>query len=190
MNVALYGGTFNPPHNGHIHVACEVHRLLAIDEVIFIPSYIPPHKSPKGIIKAHHRFEMVKVATAPFPFCTVSDIEVASEQVCYTVDTVRALVKEHPEWETVYCIVGADSIPEIYTWKLFKNLAEEVTIVVHTRKGYGATQRDERFMYLESADYEASSTELRHKIRERAPYEEWVPQAVGNYIKQHDLYRN
>ncbi|MFC1809850.1 nicotinate-nicotinamide nucleotide adenylyltransferase [Candidatus Omnitrophota bacterium] len=103
---------------------------------------------------------------------------------------MKALKDKHPEWESVYFIIGADSIPEIYTWNRFEDLCNEVTIVVHTRRGFESPQRDKRFMYLESTSYVASSTEIRAKIRVNDPYEEFVPQSIVHYIKNHNLYRD
>ncbi len=188
MNIALYGGTFNPPHFGHLHVAAEVHRLLHVDKVLFIPSYVPPHKSPSGIIDAEHRLAMVRLAIAAQCYCDVSDIEIISKKVCYTIDTVRTLKSTHPEWNDVYFVVGFDSIPDIYTWKSCDALFEEVTIVVLIRPGYYAAQKDERFLYLDNSPFDASSTDIRAFIEAKKDCEGLLPRAVYHYIKTHGLY--
>ncbi|MBN1493794.1 MAG: nicotinate (nicotinamide) nucleotide adenylyltransferase [Candidatus Omnitrophica bacterium] len=188
MKVALYGGTFNPPHNGHLHVADEVYRLLHVDQIFFIPAFIPPHKSPYGIIAADARIDMVKAAIADKPFCAVSDIEVMSGQVCYTIDTVRTIKSEHPEWDDLYFIIGSDSIPDIYTWKQCEVLCQEVTIVVVKRPGYYSAQHDKRFVYLDNVPCAASSTEIRSTIRNGHVPEDLMPPAVVDYIKKHSLY--
>jgi nicotinate-nucleotide adenylyltransferase len=188
MNIALYGGTFNPPHCGHLHVADEVRRLLQVDKVLFIPSYVPPHKSPKGIIPADDRLAMIRLAIAERPYCDVSDIEVASKDVCYTIDTVRALKAAHPDWKDVYFVVGFDSIPDIYTWKMCDVLFEEVTIVVLIRPGYYAAQKDKRFLYLNNSPFNASSTDIRALIRGNKNYAGLLPRPVADYIKAHALY--
>ncbi len=188
MNIALYGGTFDPVHNGHIHVACEVSRLLAVERIVFIPSFLPPHKEPAGISAAHDRYEMLKQALVNLPFCTISTIEADSECICYTIDTVRKLKQNHLEWEQVYFIIGSDSIPDIYTWKEVDSLCREVTIAVAKRTERVQETGDSRFIYLDNTVCEIASRDIRAHIQTNKPFEHLVPSVVATYIRTHGLY--
>lgn len=188
MRVALYGGTFNPPHNGHLTAAQEAHRLLSLDVVVFIPSYLPPHKSHDNIISVVHRMAMVESMIMPYSYMQVSDIELLQEKVCYTIDTVRVLKEQHPDWDTLYFLVGTDFVSDFRTWKNYESLFQEVQIVVAARFAGMAEERDDRFIYLDNCVCEVSATRIRDMIRTGASYERYVPSTVRAYIQKHSLY--
>ncbi len=155
MKIALFGGTFDPVHYGHLRLAEEVRMGLGFATVLFMPSATPPHKSRKEVTVVAARLEMLRVAVASNPHFEVSDIEVvrqSDEGACsYTVDTVRELMAVHAgsarksgpesgaepaEEADISLIVGADSFNEITTWCDYELLLELVSFVVVARPGY------------------------------------------------------
>jgi nicotinate-nucleotide adenylyltransferase len=213
---AILGGTFNPIHYGHLAAAEEVRDRLKLERVLFIPSYLPPHKDEEDMPSAIRRLEMVRLATVGNPHFTVSDMEVKRGGKSYTVDTVGALRTMHPETE-FYFITGLDSFLEIRTWYQWERLLRLCSFVVLSRPGYrfadlakidfmkGAARE---LAGLDSGDlvhalfqpdgfkicmemiplYDISSTDIRKRIRESRTVKYHLPESVENYIIINKLY--
>ena len=135
MRIGLLGGTFNPIHNGHLLIAEQTRHRLALNEVIFIPTGDPPHKPSHALAPAHHRLEMVRVATADKPGFRVSDIESRSTHTSYTFDTLKALRSEEPSETIFFFMVGLDAFLELPTWKRADELLSLSNFVVLSRPG-------------------------------------------------------
>ena len=140
----LFGGTFNPIHNGHLRVAEEVRESFNLSKIYFIPSAIPPHKNSVGLADAADRFEMISRAVAAHPEFVVSDAEIKRQGWSYTIDTVRYFRTVLPENTPCCLLVGSDAFLEIETWKAFDALFDHIPMIVMRRPGPDASH-DERF---------------------------------------------
>ena len=140
MFIGLLGGSFNPIHNGHLHIANYVYNILALDRVIFIPTGDPPHKSASSLAPAHHRLAMVKLATEPHKYFVVDDREARSSTVSYSVDTVSQLKKEFPNGTELGFIIGLDAFLDLQSWKQATHLLDNCHVIVCSRPGVTFTQ--------------------------------------------------
>src|SRR2546423_4903867 len=131
--VGIYGGTFDPVHNGHVEVARRVLQFFELDEVIFVPACVPPHKRNLKLTSAFHRFAMLAVATEMDQRLLVSTIELDAPDRPYAVDTV-ARMKDVTR--RLFFIVGADSWGEIATWREWRQLMAMCDLIVATRPGH------------------------------------------------------
>ena len=134
--IALYGGTFDPVHRGHIAVAHGLSKIFALDEVVLIPAYVAPHKRVKGVTPALHRYAMLALATQAEPGLRVSTIELDAPERPFTFETLT-LVREKLGDETqLFFIMGADSWMEITTWREWEKVLGLSNHIVVTRPGY------------------------------------------------------
>jgi nicotinate-nucleotide adenylyltransferase len=140
MFIGLLGGSFNPIHNGHLYIANYVYKTLALDQVIFIPTGDPPHKPATSLAPAHHRLEMVKLATESLEHFVVDDREALSPTVSYSVDTITHLKKEFPRETKLGFIIGLDAFLELPSWKQAPHLLELCHFIVCSRPGGTFTQ--------------------------------------------------
>ena len=134
QRIGIYGGTFNPPHIGHIRAAQQAAELLDLDRLILIPDRIAPHKLlPEDSADAEQRFAMLKIAAAGIPNCEVSDMELRRDGVSYTYLTVLQLRKMDPDAE-LFLIMGTDMFLSFHTWKEPELIAENCTLAVLWQK--------------------------------------------------------
>jgi nicotinate-nucleotide adenylyltransferase len=131
---AIYGGTFDPVHNGHLEVARRALELFELDEVLLVPASVPPHKV--GISSAFHRFAMLALATEPEPRLRLSTIELEEPSRPYAVDTVARMQSEMGSTCRLFFMIGADSWSEITTWHEWQRLLKMCDLIVVTRPGY------------------------------------------------------
>ncbi len=133
MRIGLFGGTFNPIHFGHLKVVRDVQAGLALDQIIFIPAALPPHKAPDWIADAGDRLAMLRLALADNPFFLTSDIELRRDGPSYTIDTVHYFKSRYHEKGELFLIIGLDAFLEIDTWKSFEALFKSIQMVVMSR---------------------------------------------------------
>jgi len=134
MRAGIFGGTFNPIHNGHLQVVQDVKRVFALDQVYLIPAAIPPHKSPKAIAPPQHRFHMIDIALAPFPGLHACNVELQRQGPSYTIDTVKSFLRRPQTNRMAYFyIIGQDAFLDIHTWNSFKTLLKSVPFIVMKR---------------------------------------------------------
>lgn len=194
MKVGIFGGTFNPPHIGHLIVAEFIREEANLDKIIFIPCASPPHKQNQKYLSqmasAHHRFEMVKIAISENPFFEVSDIEIKRGGISYTVETVSYLVEKFPERD-FYLLIGADQFEEFHMWKDPDEIVKKVHLLVFNRYGYKVTEskfsKYATFIAVPNVDISASS--IRDRIRLGKSIRYLVPVGVEEYIYRNNLYR-
>jgi nicotinate-nucleotide adenylyltransferase len=215
--IGAYGGTFDPPHNGHIEVARAIIRNFRLDELLVIPAHRPPHKQKDFISEAHHRYSMAVIATLDEPRLKVSAIEIESPDRPYTFETVEQLRQLYGRAALLFFVMGADSFVEINTWREPERLFSATNIIVAARPGvevvtthltgggrnvrdlrgrageaYGEGAADDDCCSIYLTDYvskDISSTEIRRRVREGMPINELVPAPVARYIEKYELYR-
>lgn len=135
MLIGLLGGTFNPVHNGHLHIARHIHRVLDLDKVLFIPTGDPPHKPVQALAPAFHRLAMVKLAIASIDHFDVYEREIDFPGISYTFDTLTQLRHEFPRDTTFGFIIGLDAFLDIETWKHADQLFSLCQFIVSSRPG-------------------------------------------------------
>jgi len=183
--LGIFGGSFDPIHNGHIYIASLAFELLGLEKVVFIPAALPPHKqslASSGV----DRFEMARIATASDIRFTVSDIELKREGKSYTIDTVKKFEKLYEGYE-FYLIIGADMANDFKNWYKADELSELITPVSVKRSGHEIT--DSNILTLEIPPIDVSSTEVRDRVKSGQDISDLVPKDVENYIKQKGLYK-
>lgn len=196
--IGILGGTFDPIHTGHLRLAQEVYEAMELDQLIFIPAYVAPHKVGLSYAEPEQRYAMTKLALADKPHFLVSDLELQRTGVSYTFHTIQQLKQQYPEDE-LYFIIGADTVPQLYTWHRIQELLQEVIFVAAARPGYtdvleqaeaqlGSVVRD-RVKLLNTSEYAVSSTEIRQRVAANAGLEDLVPEQVAQYIYEHGLYQ-
>jgi nicotinate-nucleotide adenylyltransferase len=187
----VLGGTFDPIHLGHLRAAENAREALALDEVVFVPSGSPPHRTAP-LSSGLDRFAMVALATALHPAFVASDVELARGGPSYTADTLEELRRGRPG-DALFLIVGSDTFPEMQTWKDPERLFALCTVAVADRPGAaaavpraGAAARVER---VSGPGLAISATEVRQRVRERRSVRYLVPDGVADYIVKRGLYR-
>ena len=196
--LGVLGGTFDPPHNGHLAIAIEALSQLDLSQVLFAPTRYPPHKNLDGITPIEHRLEMVRLAIADHPHFALSRIDVDREGPTYTVDTMRLLREQFGNQAELYFIMGADSLANILTWHAPERLIQLCRLAVFHRPGFIANVNEleqrlpglrARVVFLASPALDISARDLQRRLRADLPITLLVPPAVEAYIAQHKLYR-
>ncbi len=214
--IGILGGTFNPIHLGHLAAAEEIGDRLQLDQVLFVPSFLPPHKQEEDLPSAVQRQEMVRLAIAGNPRFVLSDIEINRGGRSYTIDTVDELRRLHRDAE-LHFITGIDSFLEIRTWKHWQRLLTLCTFVVLSREGTRfrelaalhlvpvpevdldtLDERAKRQISVRTPDaslvlvtiprYEISSTDIRERVRKGRSIKYLLPDAVEAYIIENKFY--
>lgn len=196
--VGIMGGTFDPIHYGHLAAAEGAMHELGLDRVVFMPNRQPPHKAGRPVSAAQHRAAMVELAVAANPRFASSNLELEREGPSYTLYTVQALLREHPDWRLAF-LAGMDSLVDLTTWFEHRTLLSLIDMVIFTRPGYSIEQRDAalaklgpdlapRIRLLELPGVAVSGTELRRRAARGYPLRYLVPDAVIDYIAKHRLY--
>lgn len=183
--VGILGGTFDPPHLGHLIIAEEVRLALQLDEVWFIPSHEPPHKQ-KAFIDTFHRVEMVQRAVNSNPFFKVSRIEVDRLGKSFTIDTMKLLKKDHPAIN-FHFIIGADMVEYLPHWERIDELNNTVKFVGVKRKGYQLIS-NYSISEVDIPLIEISSTNIKERLTNNISVKYMVPDCVETYIKEKRLY--
>jgi nicotinate-nucleotide adenylyltransferase len=189
VKIGLFGGTFDPPHTGHLIVAQDALIRLGLDRLIFIPAATPPHKQDREITPAAIRLAMLRAATAEDPRFEVDDLELRRGGPSYTVDTLRTYLTAQPDAE-LFLIVGADQYEEMHTWHEANEVRRLARLAVLSRAGCEAQQAKERVAAVPVTRIDISATDIRKRIRAHEPIRYLVPVAVEELITRHRLYRS
>lgn len=198
MKIGIYGGTFNPPHTGHIRAAESTLKQLGLDLLLVIPAGIPPHKNlPDGSPSPSERLEMTVLAFQEMEGVNVSDMEIIRDGKSFTVDTINAVQREYPDAE-IYLLMGPDMLDIIEIWKNYNWIMENVTLAVFARgadeeiKIAETTERLKKkylvdIVIVRNDPVEISSSELRELLKNREGIE-YVSEKVYSYINKNHLY--
>lgn len=189
MRIGILGGTFNPVHLGHLILADEAMYLLGLDEIIFIPCYIPPHKSSKNIIPSADRLNMVKLAIGGNKRFSVSDIEAKVKRKSYTINTLRALKKVFPPHTKFFLIVGSDALEELPCWKNFQEIKRLAKVIVAARPGFKTGKKQYINRLIKISQFDISSSNIRMRVKKGFSIRYLVPDKVEEYIRINRLYR-
>ncbi|MBL4935202.1 nicotinate-nucleotide adenylyltransferase [Clostridium sp. YIM B02515] len=196
----IFGGTFDPIHNGHLYIAHEALHRLNLDEVIFMPSGNPPHKTEKRKTDAAIRYEMVKTAVRDEKYFTVSNYEIKNSGLSYTYKTLEHFnnIENDTEW---YFITGADCLVELDYWKSVDRILDSCKLVVFNRPGYPKEiileqkkRVEEKYkkdiIFLDFSLFDISSTSIKKMIKEQKDASYLMPQGVYNIILELQLYKD
>ena len=197
--LGIMGGTFDPVHLGHLQTAKFIYEHLGLEKIIFVPAFIAPHKVGLVFAPAADRYRMTELATEPYPYFEVTDIELQRSGVSYTYDTVMELKARYPEYE-LYFIIGADAVPMLNTWHRIRELLAEVTFIAADRPGYGQTidkvceffgePAKNKIILLDTPEVDISSTGIRERVRRGLSIKGLVPESVEKYILEEHLYQS
>ncbi|MDF1664504.1 MAG: nicotinate (nicotinamide) nucleotide adenylyltransferase [Planctomycetota bacterium] len=200
-DLILFGGSFNPFHNAHLQMVLAAHQAFPKHSIVLIPAGSPPHKQNAKQLSFEHRFQMLhRLAKEMGPWLQCSDIEGQATSPTYTLHTIRAVQKEHPEAK-LYFLIGGDSLRDLPKWYGFQSLVKEAQLLIIERPGINT---ESAFQELEAhlSPYEVeslrahtipmnpselSSTALRKGIQEGERVSEDVPGCIYEYLKERDL---
>lgn len=195
--IALFGGTFDPIHNGHIQLALEFARRLRLSKVLLMPTFVPPHKLKPEMAGAADRLQMCRLAAAPYPELEVSDLEIGRGGASFTVDTLETLHGQYPDAQ-LYLITGADMFLTLGTWWRAEDIFSMAVLCAAPRD---AATLPQMRAYAEELDQlgarcilediplsPLSSTLVRERAAQGKSLAGMVPEPVANYIRAHRLY--
>ena len=196
--MGLFGGTFDPIHQGHIDMALRLAEQLELDGVVLMPTFVPPHKIKESMAAAEHRLAMCRLAAQPHDVLQVSDLELQRQGASFTVDTLSALCEQYPDTQW-YLMTGADMFTTLRTWHRFEDIARMAVLCTVPRAGTDTDQLQAYAAALEADGIrcfvddrpvlEVSSTEVRQRITAGESTDGLLPAAVAAYIHDHGLYR-
>jgi nicotinate-nucleotide adenylyltransferase len=194
LKTGIFGGTFNPVHNGHLLNCSFVREKFGLERIILIPARMPVHKSCADIVSPAHRLKMLSIAVSPFPGLEVSSIEIDREQPSYTVITLSELMADDASLKPAL-IIGSDSFNELDTWREYREILKLADIIVISRPGSSALRKDilalsDKIFSAENPCHDISSTEIRRRIRNGKNVDEMLPKGVIEYIHNKGLYLN
>lgn len=195
----IFGGTFDPIHNGHLYIAQEALHQLGLDKVIFMPSGNPPHKTNKEITDGSIRYELVKMAIRQNNCFEVSDYEIRKKGLSFTYQTMEHFhnIDKNVSW---YFITGADCLMDLEGWKNVDRILNSCVLVVFGRPGYNKdklleqkekieAKYNKEIIYLDLLLLDISSSSIRKSIRDEKRVDYFLPHGVYNSIMELGLYR-
>ncbi|WP_307792899.1 nicotinate-nucleotide adenylyltransferase [Glycomyces niveus] len=192
-SIGIFGGTFDPPHLGHLVAASEAAFRCALDEVVFVPAGDPWQKHHLKVTDAGARLAMTRSAVESDPLFRVSTCDIDRAGATYAVDTVADVGAEYDEEVDLYFIIGADSLENLHTWHRVEELCRAVRFIALNRHGHSRREVDTSFgarvEFIDMPAVDLSSTECRQRVRDEQPIRYLVPEAVEAYVREHGLYR-
>lgn len=191
MKVAIYGGTFDPIHVGHLISVEYVKQELDFDLVLFVPAQVPPNKKDKSIIDAYHRLAMLELALIGHDNFFVWDYEVAAEtKLSYTWFTIQAAQIKYPNAQ-LFLLMGADNINDFHNWKYTKQIIKNCQLVSFNKEQSVSIDNNwykNNILFVETPIIAISSSMIRERIEKKLSIKYMLPQPVLDYIKEHKLY--
>ena len=209
MSVALFGGTFNPVHLGHLRIAVELAELLEVDQLRMVPCSLPPHREALSV-SAEQRMAMLQSAVANYPQLIADDIELQRGGATYTIDTLRQIRQQIGNQIPLYFCIGVDVLITLESWQEWQQLGNYCHLVISPRPDYALPSSGAladwikqhrcddlpqlkqcsagKLYFCDTTRLAISSTDIRDKIKHGDAIDFLTPAAVVNYIHQNDLY--
>jgi len=193
VKTCLFGGTFDPPHFGHLIVAQTIFEAEHFDKIVFVPAHIPPHKKERKISSVALRLEMLKIATMDNPNFEISDIELKRGGISYSLETIHTYKEQTGlDREDLYYLIGSDSLKQFQTWQNPKAILKECQLIVAIRPGFRPSDIPNwilaKVQFANIPRIEISSTQIRARWVEDKTIRYMVTQPVWTYINKHNLY--
>lgn len=185
----IFGGSFNPIHNGHISLAFQIISRGALDEIWFMVSPQNPLKHRASLVTDKIRFKMVETALREYPALKACDYELHLPQPSYTWDTLNSMSVDFPNNKLVL-LIGADNWQCIQQWYKYEDIISNYDIIIYPRRGYCISQSElpKNVSFIDSDLFDISSTEIRQRIKKKEGIEGLVPPGVERIIKEETLY--
>ncbi|UCH87685.1 MAG: nicotinate-nucleotide adenylyltransferase [Dehalococcoidia bacterium] len=198
MRLGILGGTFDPPHVGHLILAEEARQALELEQVLFVPAGAPWRKAGRELSPREDRLAMVQLAVGDSLHFAVSILEIEREGPSYTAETLAALHQQLPADSEIFFIVGQDSLADLPNWRQPQRIISLARLAVAVRTDWASAQADalekevpgisQRLVWLDTPRIDISSTAVRDRVRQGLSIRDWVPPAVEEYIRQNKLY--
>jgi nicotinate-nucleotide adenylyltransferase len=188
--VGIFGGTFDPVHNGHLITAQSILEKRNLEKIIFVPCNISPHKINRVTAEAHHRLQMIKIAISNFPKFEYSDYEIKTGDISYTLDTLKEFSKIYSKLEL---IIGYDNLIKFDAWREPDKILELAKLVVMKRSHESNLNIFHKYfgkaIYVDTPIIEISSSKIRERIANGQIIDALVPEKVKEYIYAFELYK-
>lgn len=193
QRIGLFGGTFDPVHNGHLIIAETIRDRCKLDKIFFIPANIHPLKDNQTIQSARHRLKMLRLAVADNPHFAVSDFELNRPEVSYSIDTVRHFRTQFPPpAHALFFLLGADNVNQFHRWKSPDELVQLCRFIAFRRPGFRVAAEARpylpHFEFVDAPLLEISATTIREQVKQGFSIRYLVPPTVENYIHAKALY--
>ena len=189
MKYALLGGTFDPPHIGHLFFAEMCVVELGYFHVLLVPANIPAHKTVESGTGPEERLKMLKNETQSIEYVSVDDSEILRGGISYSIDTVRDVKKRYPEMDgNPGLLLGDDLVPHFTEWKEYEALTREADIIIARRLPEKVEEISFPHRYLDNPVLPVSSTEIRERVKEKKAYRYLVTEKIYSYIREKHLY--
>lgn len=189
MRIGILGGTFNPVHMGHLILAEEALFKLHLDKVMFVPTFVPPHKNIESDIKPKDRLKMVELAISDNPAFGVSTFEIDSKKKSYSIDTLKEFRNHYGSDAELYFITGSDLLKDLFSWKDVNDIFKMSKFIVANRPGYPVKDVPEDIETVVITPIEVSSEDIRKRLKEGKSIRYLVPDKVRDYVIKHNLYK-
>ncbi|MGA7192398.1 MAG: nicotinate-nucleotide adenylyltransferase [Anaerolineales bacterium] len=196
--IGIFGGTFDPPHLGHLILASEAHAQLKLTRLLWVLTPVPPHKTNRPISSLDDRLAMVKLALKDEPAFELSNIEIERPGPHYTLDTIRVFASEYPNADLVL-LLGGDSLRDLPTWHLPAELVaacHQIGVMRRPGDSIDMESLDEKIpglkdkvKFVEAPLLEIASSEIRRRAARGLPFRYYLLPAVYQYIRKHNLYK-
>jgi nicotinate-nucleotide adenylyltransferase len=189
MNIAIFGGSFNPVHIGHVALVVHLIEAQKLDKVYVIPAAQSPFKKNNMLVSDIHRLKMCKLAFKGIPQCEVLDVELKRTPPSYTIDTIQELIstKRVGTKDRLFLIVGQDQLSDFAKWKAPDAILAKATLLVAKRAGYHR-ESQKGSIFVDTPVFEVSSSDIRNRILTNQIVIHLLPHTVYTYITRHSLY--
>lgn len=199
-NIGFFGGTFNPPHLAHKRLALQMKEEAALDKILVVPTFVPPHKAALSLASGEDRLEMCRLLFDDDCFC-VSDMELKRKGKSYSIDTLTELRRLYPD-DRLFMIIGSDMLLSFHEWYRYRDILDLVTLCAASRDGkegvkklseyaldvLGLDAEKGEIILSEMPPVELSSTQIRSLLAEGKDAEDYLGKSISDYIKKKDLY--
>ena len=193
MKVCLFGGTFDPPHLGHLIIAQTIFEAENFDQIVFVPAYQPPHKNGNKVSPVDQRLKMLKIAIKENPNFILSDLEIQRKGLSYSIDTIIDYKEQNNiNSNELFYLMGSDSLKQFKKWKNTKKIIDECKVIVAIRPGFRPSDIPNwilaKIQFASIPRIEISSTTIRNRWADDKTIRYMVTESVWQYINKNKLY--